>query len=107
LIPKVRNEKEFFAHSVTTDQQGVGFPCLAHHGNQRRGKFKDEYETVLRKLVQRKAKEHTIEVPESQERPSNVINLMDALRESLKTNSNRGSHVRCEAEETSIQSPPP
>jgi non-homologous end joining protein Ku len=53
------------------------------------GKFKDEYETALRKLVQRKAKGHTIEAPEPEEKPSNVINLMDALRESLKTNSKR------------------
>jgi non-homologous end joining protein Ku len=44
---------------------------------------------ALRKLVQRKAKGHTIEVPEPEEKPSNVINLMDALRESLKTNSKR------------------
>ena len=51
------------------------------------GKFKDEYETALRKLVQRKAKGHAIEVPESEEKPSNVINLMDALRQSLKANS--------------------
>jgi DNA end-binding protein Ku len=43
----------------------------------------------LRKLVQRKAKGHAIEVPEPEEKPSNVINLMDALRESLKTNSKR------------------
>jgi DNA end-binding protein Ku len=41
----------------------------------------------LKKLVQRKAKSHAIEVPESEEKPSNVINLMDALRESLKSNS--------------------
>ena len=53
----------------------------------RRISFKDEYEMALRKLVQRKAKGHTIEAPEPEERPSNVINLMDALRESLKTNS--------------------
>jgi non-homologous end joining protein Ku len=53
------------------------------------GKFKDEYETALRKLVQRKAKGHTIEAPEPEKKPSNVINLMDALRESLKTNSKR------------------
>jgi DNA end-binding protein Ku len=53
------------------------------------GKFKDEYETALRKLVQRKAKGHSIEPPEPEEKPSNVINLMDALRESLKTNSKR------------------
>jgi non-homologous end joining protein Ku len=51
------------------------------------GKFKDGYEMTLRKLIQRKAKGHAIEVPEPEEKPSNVINLMDALRESLKTNS--------------------
>jgi Ku protein len=47
------------------------------------GKFKDEYELALRKLVKRKAAGHTIERPEAPERPSNVINLMDALRDSL------------------------
>jgi Ku protein len=46
--------------------------------------FKDEYETALKKLVQRKAKGHTIEAPEERPQPSNVINLMDALRQSLE-----------------------
>jgi DNA end-binding protein Ku len=47
------------------------------------GKFKDEYETALKKLVRRKAKGHTIEEVPPPERPDNVINLMDALRQSL------------------------
>ena len=51
------------------------------------GKFKDEYETAL--LVLRRAKGHTIEAPEPEEKPSNIFNLMDALRESLKTKSKR------------------
>jgi len=46
-------------------------------------KFKDEYETALKKLVRRKAKGHTIEEAPPPERPDNVINLMDALRQSL------------------------
>jgi Ku protein len=46
--------------------------------------FKDEYESALKKLVQRKAKGHTIEAPEERPQPSNVINLMDALRRSLQ-----------------------
>jgi DNA end-binding protein Ku len=46
--------------------------------------FKDEYETALRKLVQKKAAGKTIEVETPPEKPSNVINLMDALRQSLK-----------------------
>ena len=48
------------------------------------GQFKDEYENALKTLVRRKAKGRTIEVPEEQPQPANVINLMDALRESLK-----------------------
>jgi non-homologous end joining protein Ku len=37
----------------------------------------------LRKLVQRKAKGHTIEPPKETEKPDNVINLMEALRRSV------------------------
>lgn len=46
-------------------------------------KFKDEYESALKALVRRKAKGHTIEAPQERELPSNVINLKDALRQSL------------------------
>jgi DNA end-binding protein Ku len=48
------------------------------------GKFKDEYENALKALVRRKAKGGTIETPEERPEPSNVVNLMDALRQSLK-----------------------
>jgi non-homologous end joining protein Ku len=47
-------------------------------------KFKDEYETALKALVKRKASGKTIELPEREERPSNVVSLMDALKQSLK-----------------------
>jgi Ku protein len=46
-------------------------------------KFKDKYETALKALVKRKAAGKTIEVPEEKEEDSNVINLMDALKQSL------------------------
>lgn len=46
-------------------------------------KFKDKYETALRALVKRKAAGKTIEAPEKAEQPSNVIDLMDALKRSL------------------------
>jgi DNA end-binding protein Ku len=91
---EVRNEKEYFSE-IPSPRISKDMVSLASHILQTKatkfdpGKFKDEYETALRKLVQRKAKGHTIEVPESEEKPSNVINLMDALRESLKTNSNQ------------------
>jgi DNA end-binding protein Ku len=46
-------------------------------------KFKDKYETALKALVKRKAAGKKIEVPEEKEEESNVINLMDALKQSL------------------------
>jgi DNA end-binding protein Ku len=48
-------------------------------------KFKDDYESALRALVKRKASGKPIKTEEREERPSNVINLMDALKQSLKT----------------------
>jgi DNA end-binding protein Ku len=47
-------------------------------------KFKDEYETALKTLVKRKAAGKPVKAVEPEERPSNVINLMDALKQSLK-----------------------
>ena len=47
-------------------------------------KFKDDYETALKALVRRKAAGKPIKAAEPEERPSNVISLMDALKQSLK-----------------------
>ncbi|VIO78696.1 Ku protein [Bradyrhizobium ivorense] len=47
-------------------------------------KFKDEYETALKALVRRKAAGKPIRAAEREEKPSNVVNLMDALKQSLK-----------------------
>lgn len=60
-------------------------------------KFKDEYEDALRKLVKRKAAGKTIETAEPEERPSNVINLMDALKQSLKERRGAKSSTRSSA----------
>ncbi|HVV40142.1 MAG TPA: Ku protein [Nitrobacter sp.] len=47
-------------------------------------KFRDDYEVALRALVKRKAAGKTIEAPKPAERGENVVDLMDALRRSLK-----------------------
>src|SRR3954449_4517325 len=47
-------------------------------------KFKDEYENALKRLVKRKAAGKPVKAVEREEKPDNVINLMDALRQSLK-----------------------
>jgi Ku protein len=58
-------------------------------------KFKDEYENALKTLVKRKAAGKPVKTVEREEEPDNVINLMDALRQSLKgkASAKRGSHA--------------
>jgi DNA end-binding protein Ku len=62
-------------------------------------KFKDEYENALKTLVKRKAAGKPVKVAEREEKPDNVINLMDALRQSLqgKASAKRASHRRAPA----------
>jgi DNA end-binding protein Ku len=92
---EVRSEKDYFAH-VPSPRISKDMVSLAAHILESKAtkfdpsKFKDEYEKALKKLVQRKTKGHAIEAPEPEEKPSNVINLMDALRESVRANSKRG-----------------
>jgi DNA end-binding protein Ku len=94
---EVRSEKEYFSQ-IPSPRISKDMVSLATHILRSKaakfdpGKFKDEYEMALRKLVQRKAKGHTIETPKPRGKPSNVINLMDALRESLKTDSTMVTH---------------
>src|SRR3954451_11470595 len=59
-------------------------------------KFKDEYENALKTLVKRKAAGKPVRVSEPEEKPDNVISLMDALQQSLrgKAASKRASPAR-------------
>ena len=47
-------------------------------------KFKDEYENALKALVRRKASGKPVKAAPREEKADNVINLMDALKQSLK-----------------------
>jgi DNA end-binding protein Ku len=101
---EVRNEKEYFAH-IPSPRISRDMVSLAAHILESKAtrfdpeKFKDEYEKALRKLVQRKAKGQVIEAPEAEEKPSNVINLMDALRESVRAD-RQGGHPRARKRKT-------
>jgi Ku protein len=46
--------------------------------------FRDQYENALKSLVRRKAAGKPVKAAEREEQPSNVVNLMDALKQSLK-----------------------
>jgi DNA end-binding protein Ku len=86
---ELRDEDEYFdgikAAKVTKDMVELAGHILhkmsAHFDPS---KFKDEYETALKALVRRKASGKTIEMPEPKEKSDNVVNLMDALKASLK-----------------------
>ncbi|MGV7216126.1 non-homologous end joining protein Ku [Bradyrhizobium sp. UFLA05-112] len=86
---ELRDEDQFFddikSAKITKDMVELAGHILhtkAAHFDP--SKFKDEYEDALKALVKRKASGKKIELPEPEERPSNVINLMDALKQSLK-----------------------
>ena len=85
---EVRDEKDYFS-GVSSPKISKDMVNLAAHILKTKEtrfdprKFKDEYEQALKKLIRRKSKGHTIEEPAPAERSDNVINLMDALRQSL------------------------
>jgi Ku protein len=86
---EVRDEKEVFK-GIPSPRVPKDMIELASHileskaGRFDPSKFKDEYELALRKLVKRKAAGKTIEPPSEKEDRSNVVDLMEALRQSLK-----------------------
>jgi DNA end-binding protein Ku len=85
---EVRDEKEVF-DEIPDEHIPKDMLDLAVHivnskaGHFRPEKFEDRYETALRELVKRKEKGEKIEPPAEPE-PTNVINLMDALRRSIQ-----------------------
>ncbi len=97
---EVRDEKDVFAEvppaRVNKDMVQLAAHILATKETKfDPRKFKDDYEAALKKLVRRKAEGKTIEEPQPAEKPSNVINLMDALRQSLASKgASRAGHSR-------------
>jgi DNA end-binding protein Ku len=86
---EVRDADEFFK-GIASPRVPKEMVQLAGHildtkaGRFDAGQFKDEYELALRKLVKRKAAGKVIEPREEPEDRANVVDLMDALRQSLK-----------------------
>jgi Ku protein len=86
---EVRDEEDYFddikSPKISKDMIDLAVHILdskAAHFDP--SKFKDEYETALKTLVKRKAAGKPVKVVEKEEKPDNVINLMDALKASLK-----------------------
>ncbi len=86
---EVRDEDEFFS-DIKTPKVSKDMVELASHILETKAahfepkKFEDEYENALKALVKRKASGKTIKVAEKPEKADNVIDLMAALKQSLK-----------------------
>ena len=88
---EVRNEADYF-DDITDEKVPKDMLDLALHiveskrGKFEPAKFEDEYEDALKELLRRKQKGERIERAKEPAR-TNVVNLMDALRASLKAGS--------------------
>jgi DNA end-binding protein Ku len=96
---EVRDEKQFFSSlgspRITKDMVDLASHILDKKaGRFDASQFKDEYELALRKLVKRKAAGKTIEPPAEREDRGNVIDLMEALRQSVKTKGSKLASLR-------------
>jgi len=86
---EVRDEDEYF-DEIQDLKLGKDMMDLAQHivktksGHFEPEKFKDRYEAELKELIAKKSKGIKIEAPTERE-PTKVINLMDALRRSVKS----------------------
>lgn len=86
---ELRDEEDYFegikSPKITKDMVELAGHILdtkaAHFAPS---EFKDAYENALKTLVRRKAAGKPVAPPEREERPSNVISLMDALKQNLK-----------------------
>jgi DNA end-binding protein Ku len=85
---EVRKPDEYFADIEDEKVPKDMLELATHIVETKRGKFQpekfeDEYEDALKELLRKKQKGEKIQQPKERA-PSNVINLMDALRTSLK-----------------------
>ena len=91
---EVRKEEDYF-DDIENERVPKDMLDLATHivetkkGKFQPEKFEDRYEDALKDLIKKKQKGEKIEAPKERA-PSNVVNLMDALRQSVKEGRDRG-----------------
>jgi DNA end-binding protein Ku len=95
---EVRNEKDYF-DDIENEKVPKDMLELASHivatkrGKFDPSKFEDRYEDALKDLLKKKQKGEKIERPK-EARPSNVVDLMEALRQSVSAEKGGGSARR-------------
>ena len=87
---EVRDENEYF-DDIQNLKLSKDMMDLAQHivktktGHFEPDKFEDHYEAAMKELVEKKMKGIKIEAPRERGEPTKVINLMDALRRSVRS----------------------
>jgi DNA end-binding protein Ku len=95
---EVRQQGEYFEEIEDQKVPKDMLDLATHIVDTKRGKFQpekfqDEYEDALKELLRKKQRGEKIEQPKERA-PSNVVNLMDALRKSLKAEDERPAAAR-------------
>jgi DNA end-binding protein Ku len=95
---EVRNEKDYFDDIEDEKVPKDMLELASHIVDTKRGefdpsKFEDRYEDALKDLLRKKQKGEKIERPK-EPRPSNVVDLMEALRQSVSAEKGDGSDRR-------------
>jgi DNA end-binding protein Ku len=92
---EVRDENEYF-DDIQSPKLSKDMMDLAKHivetktGHFKPDKFEDHYEAALKELVEKKMKGIKIEAPRERGESTKVINLMDALRRSVRSEEQSG-----------------
>lgn len=91
---ELRNPDEYFgqmkAQTVDARQLTMANELIEHYSQPFDiDAFKDDYEDALRKLVEAKVKKQPLPLEEKTHKSAKVINLMDALKQSLKASGPR------------------
>ena len=100
---EVRDEKDYF-DNIPNEKVPKDMLDLAAHivktkqGHFSPGKFEDRYEEALKDLIKRKSHGEKIEKTEREE-PSNVVDLMEALRASVEGKAGKKTERRKPARE--------
>jgi DNA end-binding protein Ku len=105
---EVRDEKDYFADIPSERITDEMLELAAHIVKTKQGhfhpeKYEDRYEEALKELIKRKSQGKKIEPPEKPQ-PSNVINLMDALRASVRGDKPKARRAR-NSERTHMRGP--
>jgi DNA end-binding protein Ku len=104
---EVRDEKDYFDdipnEKITSEMLDLATHIVkTKQGHFHPEKFEDRYEEALKDLIKRKSHGEKIERPEPAE-PSNVVNLMEALRASVKGDKKTGSRKRARTQHRTVQ----